>query len=579
MKLTNPQLAQALLQRALDAHRSGNLDVAALLYGQVLAQDPRHFDSLHLSGVIALQKGDPAKAVELIGKALRIDPKQQAALSNRAAAFMALNNPAAALKDLNQAVALKPGQSEAHYNRGKALLTLARPDEALPAIDKAIALNPGYVDAHITRGTIFADRGEYGEALACYDRALALDGQRFEAHFNRAYALTALGQDDAAIAGYTRVLELQPGHVDALNNRGNLYRYLNRHESALADYARAGELAPDFARVHVNRALCLFALGHFDEAWAPYEARFATPDLAPIVQGLDEPRWYGREPLGGKSILLVAEQGLGDTLQFCRFAQILAAQGAVVRLMIPTALKRLLSGLAGIAAIYDEKEPRPTSDFYCPLLSVPLALGITATTIPDAVYLNAEDSKIKEWAERLSGCEDLRVGLVWAGNPQKHLSTALSVDPQRSLPLAAFAPLGKLTGINWISLQKGEPRNELPALRAARWAGPDILDLTEELRDFADTAALVANLDVVISCDTAVGHLAGGMGKPVWILNRAHACWRYPIDRTDSPWYPTARVFHQPKPGDWDAVIAGVAAELAARQRGRALTPFPRRPG
>jgi tetratricopeptide (TPR) repeat protein len=569
MNLTNANLARALLQRALDAHRSGNLDVAAVLYGQVLAQDPRHFDSLHLSGVIALQKNDPAKAVQLIGKALRVDPRQQAAYSNRAAAFMALNDPAAALKDLNQAVALKPGQSEAHYNRGKTLLALARADEALQALDKALALNPGYVDAHITRGTIFADRGEYALALDCYDRALTLDAARFETHFNRAHVLAALGRNDEAVAGYTQVLDLAPGHVDALNNRGNILRFLNQHERALADYARAGELAPDFARAHVNRALCLFALGRFEEAWGPYEWRFGTPDLAPIIQGFTEPRWYGQETLAGKSILLVAEQGLGDTLQFCRFVQTLAARGAVVRLMVPAALKRLLSGLGGLAAIYDEKEDRPASDFYCPLLSVPLALGLTRAAIPGAVYLAAEESKVAQWAARLSGHAGPRVGLVWAGNPQKHLA-ALSVDPQRSLPLAAFAPLGKRTGITWISLQKGEPRQELAALRAAPWAGPDILDLTDELKDFADTAALVANLDLVISCDTAVGHLAGGMGKPVWILNRANACWRYPIDRTDSPWYPTVRVFHQPRPGDWDAVIAAVDAELA-----KAFIPSP----
>ncbi len=572
MTLHNANLTRILFQRAFAAHNAGTLDAAAALYAQVLALDHKHFDALHLSGVIALQKGDAAKAVELIGKAIKSDRKQQAAFSNRAAAYLALDNPKAALADLDQAIALSPTQAEAHYNRAKALMALARNDEALKAFDRALALNPRYVDAHVTRGTLFAERGDHQEALACADRGLALDDRKFEAHFNRAHALAALGRETEAIAGYNAALSLQPGHVQALNNRGNVQQHLNRYELALADYVRAAEIDPEYPRSYVNGALCLFALGRFAEAWPVYEWRFRTPELAPIVQGIAEPRWTG-EPLAGKSILLIGEQGLGDILHFSRFAPVLAKMGADVRLKVPASLVRLLSGLDGVSAVYADHQPHPAADFYCPLLSVPLALGTTAATIPSAPYLRAEPEKAAAWAARLAGRPGVKVGVVWAGSAQKNLPSTLSMGTLRSLPLAAFAPLAKLPGITWVSLQKGEQRNELTAAKAAGWGGPEILDLTDDIGDFADTAALVANLDLVISCDTSVVHLAGGMGKPVWILNRAHGCWRYPVGRDDSPWYPTARVFHQATPGAWDAVIADVARALAF------FTPSPSSPG
>ena len=572
MTLQNPNLTRILFQRAFAAHNAGTLDAAAALYAQVLALDHKHFDALHLSGVIALQKGDAAKAVALIGKAIKSDRKQQAAFSNRAAAYLALENPKAALADLDQAVALSPDQPEAHYNRAKALMALSRNDEALKAFDRALALNPRYVDAHVTRGTLFAERGDHQEALAGAERALTLDHSKFEAHFNRAHALAALGRETDAIAAYSAALALQPGHVQALNNRGNVQQHLNRYDLALADYVRAAEIDPEYPRSYVNGALCLFALGRLAEAWPVYEWRFRTPELAPIIQGVAEPRWNG-EPLAGKSILLIGEQGLGDVLHFSRFAPVLAKMGAEVRLKVQGALVRLFSGLEGVSAVYDERAPHPAADFYCPLLSVPLALGTTVATIPTAPYLRAEPEAIATWATRLAGEDGLKVGLVWAGSAQKNLPSTLSMGTLRSLPLMAFAPLVKLSGITWVSLQKGEQRDELTAAKAAGWGGPGILDLTDDITDFADTAALVANLDLVISCDTSVVHLAGGMGKPVWILNRAHGCWRYPVGRTDSPWYPTARVFHQAIPGDWDAVIADVAVALEA------FTPSPSSPG
>ena len=563
MTLRNPSLARQLFQRAFSAHTAGHVDAAAAMYAQVLAIEPRHFDALHLSGVVALQKNEPARAVELITKAIRADATQQAAYSNRAAAYLALGNPQAALNDLDRAVALAPGQAEAHYNRAKALMALGRGDEALAALDRALALNPRYVDAHVTRGTVLEARGDTQEAVACAERALALDGRKFEAHFNRGHALAALGEVDAAISSYTAALEIAPGHVEALNNRGNLYRYANAFDAALTDYAAAAARAPEFSHVHVNAALCLFALGRFGEAWPLYERRLATPELAPILDGVQEPRWDGKAPLADKSILVIGEQGLGDILHFSRFLPELVRRGAIVRLKAPRSLVGLLGRMPGVE-VYEKDQPHPPADFHIPLLSLPLALDVVAENIPTAPYLQADPAKAVLWRQRIGASPGLKIGVVWAGSPQTGFDSRLSIAAVRALPLKAFAPLRDIPGITWLSLQKGEPAAELQALVAAGWQGPDIKDLTSDIDTFDDTAALVANLDLVISCDTSVVHLAGGLGKPVWILNRAHGCWRFPVSRSDSPWYPTARVFHQPRFGDWDSVIADVKVALEA---------------
>lgn len=574
MELQNQNLARQLFQRAFSAHNAGNIDAAAALYAQVLALAPKHFDALHLAGVAALQKNDPAKAAELITKAIKADPTQQAAFSNRAAAYLALGDPNKALADLDRAAALAPLQAEVHYNRGKALMALARNDEALKALDRALALNPRYVDAHVTRGTLVEEKGDYQEAKACAERALALDPRKFEAHFNRAHALGAMGQVDAAIAGYTDALEITPatmeGHVRAFNNRGNLLRYANDFDAALADYAQAAARDPRFAHVQVNAALCLFALGRFAEAWPLYESRLATPELAPILEGVTAQRWDGHAPLAGKSILVLGEQGLGDILHFSRFLPELAARGADIRLKVPRPVMSLLARFPGVS-VHEKGEPHPDCDFHIPLLSLPLALHVTGDTIPTAPFLTPDPAKTAAWAARIDRAvgkmSGLKVGLVWAGSPQKGLDSTLSIAAVRALPLKALAPLREVAGVTWFSLQKGEPAAELPALRAAGWDGPEILDLTDDIHDFDDTAALVAHLDLVISCDTSAVHLAGGMGKPVWILNRAHGCWRFPPGRTDSPWYRGARVFHQPRFGDWEAVVADVVAAFAAGPR------------
>jgi len=276
-----------------------------------------------------------------------------------------------------------------------------------------------------------------------------------------------------------------------------------------------------------------------------------------------QPLWHGRESLAGRTIVLHAEQGLGDTLQFCRYASLVADLGARVILEAPAVLVSLLASLSGVAQIVARGDPLPAADFHCPLLTLPLAFNTTLENIPaDVPYLRADPARIRHWRERLGERRQLRVGLAWSGGFRPNQPDLWSVNRRRNVPLAELAPL-RHAQIEFVSLQKGEPAaSELRDLLARNWRGPRLVDFTDELEDFADTAALVENLDLVISVDTSVAHLAGALGKSVWVMNRFDSCWRWLIDRSDSPWYPTLRLYRQANPGDWRAVVRNVASDL-----------------
>ena len=334
---------------------------------------------------------------------------------------------------------------------------------------------------------------------------------------------------------------------------------LRRLDEALASFERAIMLKPDYAEAHHNMAMCQLMLGDYESGWARYEWRWRARQFGGERRRLDAPLWLGRECLHGQTILLHAEQGLGDTLQFCRYVSEVAALGARVILEVQPGLERLLSRLGGVDQVLTRGGALPPYDFQTPLVSLPHALGAG----PDGdrgAYLSAERETAAAWALRLAGTGGPRVGLCWAGGARPGQPVADAIDKRRSLSLDQLAPLASLPGVTFYSLQKGPPAAELTPARA--WDGPPIIDSTSELIDFADTAALVANLDLVITCDTAVAHLAGGLGKPVWVLNRFDACWRWLADRADSPWYPSARLFRQKTPGAWSGVVEDVKSAL-----------------
>ena len=398
-----------------------------------------------------------------------------------------------------------------------------------------------------------SDLKRLDEALRSYDRALALKPDYVEALTNRGVVLADLKRSDEALQSYDRALALKPDDVEALYNRGTTLNGLQRHDEALEYYDRALALKPEHAQAHWNRALCSLQLGDFASGWAEYEWRWRRNRPENAKREFRQPLWLGIEPLAGKTILLHAEQGLGDTLQFCRYVRPVAALGARVVLEVQPPLLPLLRRLEGASELRATGAALPAFDYHCPLLSLPLAFKTELASVPsDIPYLRSDAARVEKWRERLGPKMQPRVGIAWSG------ATGHKNDHNRSLSLAQVLPL-LIEQVQWVSLQK-ELREADAQLMSAQ---TPMRSYGEELKDFADTAALVELMDVVVAVDTSVAHLAGALGKPVWILLPFNSDWRWLLDRDDSLWYPTARLFRQPAIGDWASVIDTVRNELA----------------
>lgn len=572
----SPRHIDQLLREAVELQQNGALAEAETVYGEILALRPRHFDALQLLGALALQTGRHEEGVAWLSKALEVDPRHAHVHSNLAFALNALGRHDAALAAANRALALKAGFADALNNRGMALAALERPGEALASFEKALSAKPDFPEAWSNRSCALRDLGHPQDAVASCDQAIALRPNYAEAWSNRGNALSDLNRPLEAQASYERALSAASNLADAWNNLGLTYVDMNRHADALACYERALALAPDSAETHWNRALCLLQTGELATGFAEYEWRWRRKRIAPSRRDFDAPLWLGDTPLDGKTILLHAEQGLGDTLQFCRYARLVAAQGARVVLEAQPELTRLLAGLDGVSELVTAGEALPPFDCHSPLLSLPLALHTTIATIPARTpYLLADraaSARFRTRIEEVAGAPSLKVGLVWAGGHRPHVPELRKNDARRSLAYDRFAPIVEVPGAQFFSLQKGEnAAHQLSAMRERHEPSRRVIDWTAELTDFADTAALVDNLDLVISVDTSTAHLAGALDKPVWILNRLDTCWRWMLEREDSPWYPSARLFRQPALGDWDSVIESIASALTAlaASRGR----------
>ncbi len=561
-----PGFAPLWSELAAAQMRLGRFDAAVASYDRLLALRPDDLEAFNNRGAALLRLGRSADALASFDAALAVRPEMAEALCNRGNALLALGRVADALDAYDRTLAVNPALAQAAMNRAEALERLGRPADALASYDQAIAAAPVLVQAHYNRGNLLQTLDRHDEAIASFDAALTLAPTHAAAACNRATSLRALGRLDKALDGYAQALALDPTLAPALVNRASLLAMQGRHPEAMEDYARARAIYPDNADVHWNEALSRLAMGDFVGGWRAHEWRWRTDSLRAGARGYPQKLWLGEEKLAGRTILLWGEQGFGDTLQFCRFAPLVAALGAAgdvnVVLEVPYPLVRLIRSMAGPQRVIATNEPPPAFDVHCPLLSLPLAHGTTPETIPAVVpYLAADPDQERAWRIRLAALPGLRVGLVWAGNPRTVDPAANAVDRRRSMVLARLAPLGAVPGVSFVSLQKGhraaEARTPPPGMTLHDW--------TDELWDFADTAALVAALDLVISVDTSVVHVAGALGRPVWVLNRYDACWRWLYGRTDSPWYPTARLFRQTRYGEWDGVIAEVAAALRER--------------
>ncbi|HEV8094699.1 MAG TPA: tetratricopeptide repeat-containing glycosyltransferase family protein [Burkholderiales bacterium] len=522
----SPGHAEALELLAEACFAQGRLAEALDAYDQALQSRPQDAGILYNRGVVLDRLGRHADALASFDQALSLQPRDLAALVNRGNALHALRRFAEALGSFDRALALAPRNVEARYNRGNALLAMDHHEEALASFDEAIAHRPDHADALLNRGLALAALGRHAEALESYRRALAVDPRRAEAHYNRGNALRALERDADAVASYDAALALQPEHPDA----------------------------------HWNRAWALLALGDYERGWLEHEWRSKSPRwLAPPPRSA-APRWLGESDCRGRALLVLSEQGTGDTVQYLRYVPLLAARGARVLLELPRSLERLCMPYRKWATLVFEDQALPPHDLHCPIASLPLAFKTTVETIPAQLpYLDADPALVAQWRETLAPAHGaLRAGLVWAGNPKQ------GSERRRGIGLEPCLPLLEVPGVRWHSLQVGERASDL-----ARLASGAALDLSERLTDFAETAAVIANLDLVVTTDTAVAHIAGALGKPVWVLLMFAADWRWLRGRDDSPWYPSARLFRQQSPGDWRGVIDRVKNALERSKEAR----------
>src|SRR5450631_317031 len=553
MAQKSPFNLQQAMQEAVALHQRGRLREAEKLYARVLKVAPEHSDALQLLGLAKAQGGQMGEAFRLMSAALTINPKAPDVLMNLANVLHALKRDAEALDCLDKALALRPGDPVALHNRGNALLALGRPQDALACFDEVLALHPRHADALLNRGSALATLNRTEQALADFDAALALMPGHPAALYNRGNALAALGRYDEAIAAFDRALTAAPNHGQAWNNRGRALQALNRHDDAIKSFDKAIALQKDYADAHFNRALSLLTLGDLASGFAQYEWRWKRSGMSDTRRGYGRPLWLGEYPLARKTILLHAEQGLGDTIQFARYAPLLARAGAKVMLEVQPELKSLLAGLEGVASCHARGETLPTYDVHCPLGSLPLALKTEPGNIPaDIPYLRADEAHLAQWRPRIEALPGKRVALAWAGN------VSHANDRNRSIDLKLLEPLLALDGVSFLSIQRELRGNDAELL--ARHA--NVSHLGGQLSDMADTAALAALADLTISVDTSVVHLAASLGRPVWVMLPFAPDWRWTLNGEHCPWYPQARLFRQSALGDLPSAIVTLRAAL-----------------
>jgi tetratricopeptide (TPR) repeat protein len=568
LQAKNPRRALELIGKAIDVEAShaaahsnrgsalealGELEAALASYDRAVALGPDFAEAHYNRGNVLQALGRPEAALASYDRALALKGDLAEGHFNRGNVLHELGRHEAALASYDRAVAIRAGYAEAHCNRGLVLKELRRFEAALASYDRAIAIDGRYAAAYSNRGNVQKELEQWDAALASYDLAIELKPDLTDAYFNRGNVHYELGRFDSALADFGRALVLNPDHAECHNNRGNVYKALQDLDAALACYTQAVESRAEYAEGHFNRAVAWLQSGDFARGFGEYEWRWKNPKGSVIRGKRDfaQPLWLGQEPLAGKTILLHSEQGLGDTLQFCRYVDLVANRGARVILEVQAPLAELLSGLRGVSHIVVRGETLPDFDCHCPLLSLPLAFDTRLDTIPVAGrYLSPDPAQVARWRARLGDATAPRVGLAWSGNRNN------PNDRNRSLPLTQL--LRHLPGdVEYFCLQKDvrpEDREVLSTHAAIRY-------FVDEL-GFPATAGLAALMDVVVSVDTSIAHLSGALGRNTWLLLPFNPDWRWLLDRTDSPWYSTVSLYRQPREGDWDPVLARVGDDV-----------------
>lgn len=552
MPTITPEIA---FQLALGHRHHGRLAEAEGLFRQIVAVQPYHSHAWHQLGLVMLQQGRPGEAVDFIKQAIALRPGDGPAYSDLGVAYGHTGNKEEAIANFRHSLRLQPTTVHTHRNLGDLLFATGQTEEAIASYRAALALSPTEAGTHNNLGNVYLHLGQLEEAAACYERAVQAEPRLLQAQSNLGDVLTKLGQPERGLVCAQHVLALDPNFPDGHLNMGVAYWRMARFPEAEACYRRAIALRPDFADAHLNLGLLLLLHERNEEGWGEYEWYRRSPTYMSRQRNFGTPSWDG-SPADGQTLLAYADQGFGDTLQFVRYLPRLLAQSRAARLLVEVQrpLIPLLRQLGNAQIEFvpqDATQPVPAHDFHVPLFNLPLLLRCFEPLTIKGAYLHAEASKRAEWRERLASAPAPRVGIAWAGNPGQ------ADDRRRSMMPEAFAPILQAPDVTFVSLQI-EPRGPLPPVMRA--AG--VLDLREHIGDFADSAALLAELDLIITVDTSVAHLAGTLGRPVWTMVSFVPDWRWGIGHTDTPWYPAMRLFRQPRAGDWAAVVEEVSAAL-----------------
>jgi tetratricopeptide (TPR) repeat protein len=575
------------LKRAWELQQQRKYAKAEAIYWQVLALEPKNSLALFLLGSLELEigrydlsqrhlsaavEGDPKQAVyhatlaraqlalgrhtEAVARfcrAIELDPQDATVFVNLGNALLHVKDAATAIGCYEKAIELDPELAEAYSCLGAVLQHQGRQDEAIAHYRQAIAARPEFIDAHYNLGTALLNLGRAEEARLSLSTAAELQPLLHAAHGNLAAAYHALGRGAEARLNIDRALELAPEAADYHCSRATILRFEGSPAEAIESYDRALSLEPKLAEASFGRALALLSLGRFSEAWPGFEDRLLCQPAAAIQ--LDQPLWDG-SPLEGRTLVVYADGGWADTIQFVRFAKLAAKRGGNVVLVVPAELKALLAE-SGVEQVVARDEPLPPCDLQAPLLSLPGILGIELEMLPGEVpYLAIDPARIDAWRDAISPYRGFRVGIAWQGASRNR------PDPGSAIPLGCFAPLAAVPGVDLISLQP-QPRDSDPKLAGAAFSLAWLDDIESPPDKLLDAAAVMKHLDLVIAADSALAHLAGALGVPVWLAIRKGADWRWMLDRQDSPWYPTMRLFAQESRGDWSGAFERMAAELA----------------
>jgi tetratricopeptide (TPR) repeat protein len=575
---------------AFSYYQNSQNDLADFIFSKILELKPDHFDSLLLRGIINVRK-NAFIALDLVTKATNVSPNNPSghynlgliledlklfdkaldsyectvrlrpdfadAWLNRGNVLHALMNLDDAVRSYDFAISIKPDFSLAYYNRGLVLKELNRFEEAKDSYDNAIRLSPDFADAYCNRAVVLEELNRFEEAIENYDIAIRIKPGFALAYYNRGVVLKELNRFKEAKDSYDNAIRLRPDFADAYCNRAIVLEELNRFQAAIENYDIAIRIKPDFANAKFNKSINLLLNGNLNEGFVLYEFRWEKRD--PVTKrNFDQPLWLGTENIEGKTILIHSEQGYGDTIQFCRYAKLVKERGARVAMEVPEALLRLMAGLEGVDELVEKGNALPAFDFHCPLMSLPLAFNTTIESIPHLIpYIHSNIDKEDKWRVHI-GNSGFKIAICWQG------STKGKVDIGRSFPVSLFEGLAKINDVRLISLQKNEGVEQLKNLPAGMRVEtlPDDFDNGDNA--FLDSACVMKCVDLVITSDTALTHLAGALGVKTWLPLKYVPDWRWMLETSSSPWYPNHRLFRQAIRGEWGSVFKAMELELRA---------------